>query len=218
MMPQAKFCMKRLKFFLLIFVMSSQTSFGQVKEVFDPKTPIVWLGLDFTGAVFIGDREKFGSKNDIRYLISSWNSLMTMEKEKFDVYAMLGKTKVVHKVEIAQEHNDKLELTDITSNDLADRVRLTKEIIQDIVTSYDFSDLQGIGLMFNVENFNKLNNEAVVWITFINLETKSIIFTERVAAPPGGSGLRNYWAGAIFAIMRKIKAGSFEQWKRKYNK
>jgi hypothetical protein len=190
----------------------------EIKDVFDPKVPLVWLGLDFTGATLIGDREKLGSTNDISALIGSWNALMDAEREKFNIYSMTGKHKVEYRIDIARAHNAKLDLSNITSDDLSDRVRMTKDDVAAIVKSYDFNGAKGIGLMFNIENFNKLNNEAVIWVTFIHLENKTVLFTERMTGQPGGFGLRNYWGGAVYAMIKKISKGNFDQWKRKYSK
>jgi hypothetical protein len=176
------------------------------------------LGLDFTGAIFLGDREKLGAEIDIKHLMRSWNTLMVAQSEKYDIYTMLGKSKVDTKVDLAIDHNEKLELKNIYSENLQDHIHLNPEGIRAIVMSYDFTGLKGLGLMYNVESFNKLNNEALIWVTFINLDTKEVIFTERMKAQPGGFGLRNYWAGAIYVMMKQVGRREFYEWKKKYNK
>jgi hypothetical protein len=37
-------------------------------------------------------------------------------------------------------------------------------------------------------------------------------------AQPGGFGLRNYWAGAIYVMMKQVGRREFYEWKKKYNK
>lgn len=211
----------KVRFFILFVALCSvkQVASAQsINRVFDANDPIVWLGLDFTGAIFIGDREKLGSENDIRYIMGAWNSLMLDEKEKYNIHTMLGKQKVDYRLDVTRAHNDALVLKDIYSDKLSDHLHLKKSDIEMIVKSYSFNDLKGVGLMFIVESFNKPGVEASIWITFINLEGKEIFFTEKMVAPPSGFGLRNYWAGAIYSIMKKVAWGEFEGWRNKYTK
>ena len=67
--------------------------FGQDKaDVFNPSTEVTWLGLDFSGAKFIGDRERLGSESDIRHLIDAINELMITEADKYNVAAAIQRT------------------------------------------------------------------------------------------------------------------------------
>ncbi len=210
--------MRSLILVITIITTGNTVHAQRANRIFDSKEPITWLGLDFTGAIFIGDREKFGNESDIRYLIGSWNSLMVDEQNKFNINEILWKPKVDYRVDVARAHNETLILKDICSDRTSDHYHLTKSDIELIAESYSFDGLKGVGLMFIVETFNKVNVEASVWVTFIDMETKEILITERMTAPPGGLGLRNYWAGAIYSIMKKIAKNEFEVWRRKYTR
>src|ERR1044072_1931455 len=61
---------------LILFVCFVSSLHAQDKsDVFNKSTKITWLGLDFSGAKFLGDRERLGSESDIRHLIEGWNEL-----------------------------------------------------------------------------------------------------------------------------------------------
>jgi hypothetical protein len=195
---------------------TTSTGAQSLNGIFDKNVPITWLALDFTGALFIGDRDKYGSSSDVKFLIKSWNDLMEREREKYDVGKPLGKPHVENKIDITRNHNDAIDVTEMLTNNPSLYFHLREEDITTIVKSYDFTGLSGIGLMFNVESFNRFGQQAAIWVTFIDLESKEIMFTERMQEAPGGAGLRNYWAGSVMAVLKKIEKKQFEFWRKKY--
>jgi len=201
----------------LLLLISLASRAQSVSGVFDPSTPVTWLGLDFTHAKFIGDRDKYGSLSDVRYLLKSWNDLMENEKDKYDVGKPLKKPKVDYRLDVTREHNDELDVTDMLTSDQSLYNHINADDVQTIVKNYDFKGLSGIGVMFIVESFSKTSQKGALWITFIALDSKEVLFAERMEGPPGGSGVRNYWAGAIVDILKKIEKKDFELWRKKYN-
>ncbi len=183
-------------------------------DIFDPKTEITWLGNDFTALKLIGDRERLGSESDILRLMEAWNDIMVTEAGKFNIAKATHRKTVVTNIDVTKEHNTELDVHSMYSDDKKDYVHLTREGVAEIISGYDFKGLKGIGLMFNVESFSKLNGEGAAWVTFINMETKEVLLTERVVGHPGGAGMRNYWANAVAEIIdRLIK--EFEVWRKK---
>ena len=191
--------------------------FAQTKsDVFNDGTEVTWLGLDFTGAKLIGDREKLGSESDIHRLLDAINDLMIKEADKYNVAAAIKRKTIANNVDIVHEHNTELDVLSMISNDGRDHLHLNVDDVQGIINSYDFKGKTGIGLIFNVESLNKLIDEGSFWITFVNMETKTILFTERITAPPSGFGLRNFWAGAVAGVLAKMKKKEFENWRLKH--
>ena len=191
--------------------------FGQDKaDVFNPSTEVTWLGLDFSGAKFIGDRERLGSESDIRHLIDAINELMITEADKYNVAAAIQKKTVDNEIDVTNEHNAELDVLAMISADGKDHVHLNRSQVEEIISSYDFKGKSGIGLMFNVESFNKLIEEGSFWITFVNMGSKEVLFTERLTAPPSGFGMRNFWAGSVNGVLAKIKKKEFENWRKKH--
>jgi hypothetical protein len=119
-------------------------------------------------------------------------------------------------IDVAKDHNAGLDISEMFSNDEKDHNHLRENDIASIIADYDFKKNSGIGVIFNVESFNKLKDEASVWVTFVNMDTKEVFFTERVTGGPGGVGLRNFWANSIYEIITKIRKKEFENWKKKY--
>jgi hypothetical protein len=212
----------RLKklFVLLILTLPLVSLRAQtVNDIFDPNVPVTWLGWDLTGAIFIGDREKYGSQSDIQRLIKSWNDLMERERDKFNVKAMMKKAvDIEYKLDVTRNHNAELDIANILSEKSADHVHLRKDGVEQIASAYNYEGAKGVGLMFNIESFNKTNNEASLWVTFVNMENGQVLLTERMTASPFGAGLRNFWAGAVVDIINHIKKKDFEAWRKKYQR
>ena len=202
---------------MLLSIFLTFPALGQDKsDVFNPSTEITWLGLDFSGAKFIGDRERLGSESDIRRLIDAINELMIKEADKYNVAAALQKKSVENAIEVTTEHNAELDVLAMISPEGKDHIHLNPSEVEGIISSYDFKGKSGIGLMFNVESLNKLIEEGSYWVTFVNMGSKEVLFTERVTSPPSGFGLRNFWAGSVNGVLAKIKKKEFENWRKKH--
>lgn len=209
--------MKRKTILFILSVVLSGPASAQTKgELFNPNTEVTWLGLDFSGAKFIGDRERLGSESDIHHLLDALNELMVKEADKYNVAAALQKKKVEYATDVTTEHNAGLDVLSMISAEGKDHVHLKPGDVEEIVSGYDFKGKSGIGLMFNVESFNKLIEEGSFWITFVNMGTKEVLFTERLTAPPSGFGMRNFWAGSVNGVLTKIKKKEFDNWRKKH--
>lgn len=207
----------RYKTFGFIFALLMPTgAFAQERrDIFNSATEITWLGVDFSEAKFIGDREKLGSESDIRHLLDAINELMIKEADKYNVAAALQRKKVDNATQVTAEHNSELDVLAMLSNDGKDHIHLKPDGVEQIIASYDFKGLSGIGVMINVESLNKLIDEGSFWVTFVNMGTRELLMTERIVAPPTGFGLRNFWAGAINGALIKIKKKEFEAWRKR---
>lgn len=209
--------MKSILSLALVFVLFSVSAIAQDRnDVFNPQTPVTWLGLDFSNAKLIGDRERLGSESDIRHLLEAWNELILKEVDKYDIARAIERARVENAVKAVEERNAELDVLSLYSAEAKDYFHLKPDGVKATVASYDYKGLKGIGLMFVVESFSKLNVEGAVWVTFINMKTREVLFTERVTGGPKGFGMRNYWAGAIYDILKRIEKKEFEMWKKKY--
>lgn len=211
--------MKTTRIFLFILAFSCMTRMAvsqSMNDIFDKNTTVTWLGLDLSKAKLIGDREKYGSSSDVKYLMEAWNNLIVNEPEKYDVAGAIHKTKVENAIDATKNKNTEVDPAELFSDKSADHMHLKPSDVEEIVSGYDFGTLSGIGLMFVVESFNKINEQGSAYVTFINLDSREVMFTERLTAPPRGFGMRNYWAGSVYEMLNKMKKKEFEMWRKKY--
>lgn len=202
---------------VVLLILLCFTGRGQeLKDIFDPEAKLTWLGLDFTGVKLIGDRERFGSLSDTRHLIEAWNDILVKERDKYNAGRAVDKRHVNEALEVTKEHNANLELLDLFSNNKGDYLHLNPDLVKTIVSEYDFKGNTGLGLMFIIESFSKLDQEASAWVTFVNMGSNTVLLTERVYGEPGGAGMRNYWANSIHNMMERMRSKEFKAWRKRY--
>jgi len=91
-----------LPFLLLIKFVEAQTK----ADVFDGKTPITWLGLDYTQARFIGVPNDYGKPGEVTnerisdFYTRSWNYLFFDQPRKFDAARAAHRASVISKIEV----------------------------------------------------------------------------------------------------------------------
>ena len=204
---------------LLVLVVGFTLQAQERNDIFDPKTKVTWLGIDFSAHKFIGDRERLGSESDMRHLFDARNDLIVKEADKYNIADAIGRkgSTFVNEIDVTKEHNTELDVMSMYSDSEKDYMHLKADGVAEIIAGYDFKGLTGIGMMFNSESFSKLNQEAAIWVTFVNMETKEVLFSERMTSPPAGAGTRNYWAGAMVKIIERIKKKEFEAWRKKFS-
>ncbi len=205
----------RLSTLIFLAVLIAAASNAQRKsDIFNPEVPVTWLGIDLTKAKFIGDRERYGSESDMRKLAEGWNSIFLKEPDKFNVARAIGRKEVKNAIEVTTDHNQHLDILSHYTDNKDQFGHTTLSDVNEVVSDYDYSGLSGVGLMFIVESFSKPNGKASVWVTFINMDSKEVLFTEKMMGDPGGAGLRNYWANACHNILDRMKSKEFARWKK----
>jgi hypothetical protein len=163
---------------------------------------IVWLGIDFTKAKFVGP----AGFNDIHSIINtqvhSINDLFVKEPAKFNFPKFMRKT-ARYKLDIVYQRNMKISpeglilVTDVPG-------RVDGNVVQQIVDECQFPQDNLIGMMFVVESLDKNQSASFTWVTFIDLNNGKVIYTGKFAGRAGGIGFRNFWANSFFDILKQM--------------
>ena len=194
--------MKKI-FYLLIIVLVSYQAFGQSKEELRNAKSVLWLGLDFTETRFEG-RFDFGAPNELsQKLIPAWNQVMLAEPEKFDIANLFHFSKVETDFGIVFNRNESVNEDEIFLNPIEiNEYSLTEEKIQEIVSDYKL-DYEGYALVFIVESYSKRSVKGNIWVTFFHIPTKKVVFTKKMTGEARGFGIKNYWTGAVYDVMKQ---------------
>ena len=201
---------------LAFFSLSAQK---KVADVFSAGE-LVWYGLDFTSAKFVNIYGAgVGTPDNIKQnLMPSWNNLIISEPAKYNLAATFKKDPVVNDLDVVTKANQGINaegITDINNFRFAN----PEELIAKTVGSYGTGAREsGLGLVFIVECFDKSAEQASVYVTFFDIATKKVLLTERMTGRPVGFGLRNFWGGGIFEILKQIQKKEYKAWSLKYNK
>lgn len=210
--------MKRSIVLIWVFALSlnlfSQTT---AKDIFKDGE-IVWFGLDFSQAKFIGQFEGIQGSGALsgeeikQKLMPQWNGVIVNEPLRYNIPITFRKTSVFNDIEVVTNRNKAIDESTLLSINQA-----TREIdVNAIIASYAKGDkAEGLGLVFIVDYFSKSTIEAAVIVTFFDIKTKKVLFSERMTAKPRGFGQRNYWAGAIYGVFMDINRTRFGVWKQK---
>jgi len=206
---------KNLLFLFIVVIAATINVSAQTKsDIFSKDVEVTWLGLDFTAARLIGDREKYGSESDVKHLMTAWNELILNEPDKYNVAKAIGRSKVTNSIEAVNDRNAEVDVQTMFSDDQKDYLHIKAGDVDGIIADYDFKGKTGIGLVFIVESFSKPAVEGSMYVTFVNMGSKEILLSERLTGEPKGFGMRNYWAGAVYGVLTKMQKKEFENWRK----
>ncbi|PBQ30531.1 hypothetical protein CNR22_01685 [Sphingobacteriaceae bacterium] len=213
--------MKTFKMLLLIttlVVSLSQTSHAQLSaNAIFTNNELVWYGLDFTGAKFIGkfddgfDSKPTSANELISYYVPAWNQLVLDEPRNFDLKNTFRKTSIFYEIQPVANLNSKINPEGILTYNSC---MLHKDQLGAMVSAYpEGSRKDGLGLVLIVESFDKSYRKGNFWVVFFDIKTHKILFSDYCSGAPSGFGLRNYWAGSLKHVLAEIRFFRYEMWK-----
>ena len=206
-------------FILLIAVVGNAQTASDLFKSDGPK--ITWLGVDYSHVKLIGDFSEFGTSGDKNAVeirdkfFGSWNNLVLAEPKKYDIAGMLNKSDVTNDIAMIMKINNKADVEDM---EVYDNPNYTDADIKRFVAQYDTKGKDGIGVAFVAESLNKNATEAYYHFVAINMNTGELLIQKRLRGAPGGFGLRNYWAGSMYSVIKDIKKSQYKKWKKEYAK
>jgi len=175
---------------------------------------VTWFGVDFSNAKFIGPEGFSNPVEIVDRFFDSWNNLVVSEQKKYDIKKHFRKRYVEYDLSIVKERNSSVDPDDLVLESYESH-ELSMEDIRQIISEYN-SNRSGLGLVFIVETFNKPRDLGTMYVTFFDIKTGKVLFTEKLSGKAGGIGLRNYWASSIHKVF--IESGKqYGKWKKYYN-
>lgn len=205
--------------FLFIFLLNINFSFSQsVDPIFtSSKVPVDFVGLDFSHVKLVGS-EGFNDPAKIQsYYFGTWNGLLFSEMEKYNISKAFMKRQVDYNLSVVETLNNEVEYIDLVTN--SSPKDFSAEQLQEIVNQYDNQDLENdFGLSLVVHSLNKFQERAYIYIVIFDTKSKKVLFSDKMSGEARGFGFRNYWAGAIYDIIKDISSFQFRKWKHKQAK
>ncbi|NMM47874.1 hypothetical protein [Marinigracilibium pacificum] len=210
--------MKNLLTITTFLLFSSFYILSQTPDLFNENTTITWLGMDFSHLKITGDFSQFTGNGTVdekeikdKYF-PGWNDLFVNEPNKYDIKGMLDKNNISYDINMINEINLMTDISQMRSYNIPG---YTSEDIQSFVKQYDLSKVEkkdGIGIVFIAETFNKVNKIAYFHFVALDLKTGNIILQDRLSGSPQGFGIRNYWAGAFYKVIKNIDKKKYKSW------
>jgi hypothetical protein len=195
------------------FSLCMHVTFAQgFKDFFKQETTVTWLGIDFTNVKVIGHPD-IEVEDMVSRHFSSINDLILAEPKKYELPKAFHKASVESDLSFVKAKNKSIDDNKIKSVNAADEKRFTNTDIDKIVKSYSFGGKKGIGVMFIMESMSKTSEKASMYVTFIDMATNKVLYTERMVEKVGGFGVRNYYAKSIYEALEDIEKSKYKAWK-----
>jgi hypothetical protein len=172
---------------------------------------IVYFGLDFSKTRLKGDFGN-GDGNAMKTkMFTGWNNLVLAEPNNFDL-ATTFSCQIVYDLEAVTRQNNKADENFIRRPEIN---VIDHTTLQEMVRRYEgHSNTSGTGLTFIVEMFDKDKSPATAYVHVVifDIASRKIMYSKKMTGVAAGFGLRNFWAGAIKDILKKIRLSEFDRW------
>lgn len=191
------------------FSVSAQAT---MSDVFNKNTDLVFLGLDLTQAKFVGSigfSDPDAIKNNH---IVSWNKLIVAEPKKFSLQEAFKYPgdKYFTNVDDMLELNKSVDVAKNTTDGVAG---FDKATVENSVARYKLTPKEGVGVVYVVESLQHGAKVLTAWVTFVDLKTKKVLYTELMEGKAAGFGFRNFWAGGVANINKSV-AAKYKEWSK----
>jgi hypothetical protein len=214
---------------LVVITVSTQSLLAQsTADVFDKNVPITWVGVDYSLTTFIGTPTNTTASFNAWTVVKTqdngvvtvdefrdsytaqWNQLFIDEQKKYDVAKATGRASVNYDIDVCIKADKKLTQKTFFSNNPSDFHTKTEADVINAVKNYDFGKNHGLGMMFFVEGMDKGTTLEGLWVTFVNMDTHTVLLTKYEQSKCQGSGFRNYWAKAMYVALKEM---DLKKWK-----
>jgi len=193
--------MKKIsKILLLLSVLSisAGTSFAQNRTKAFSENDIVWYGVDYSLARFVLVSES--AMQIVSNYIPSINAVIIQEQEKkYNFRKYFNKKAVTIELDNVNTNNQKIDPAKLVTNNPNS---ITQDDVKKLISGYNAGGKTGMGLVFVAESMNKATSMGSFYVCFFDLATKEIIDSERMEGKAAGFGFRNFWAGAVYEVMK----------------
>lgn len=203
-MKQAFLSLVALALSLQVFAQLSRTDITNGNE------DVTWIGVDFTQLKFVGNATQWQDAGEItnaqlrdKYF-PAWNNLFVTEQKKYNVADAVGRADVKYALEVTERANNSVK-GNFFSDDPNEFNHLTKEKLESLVAKYDFRGNKGLGMLFFVESFSKGREAGNIWVTFVDMNTKKVLLTQKLTEQAGGIGFKNFWAKTLYGALKDTR-------------
>lgn len=184
-----------------LFIVAIALSFNAYaqKSLSDAKS-VNYYGVDFT------EVKVYNATEDPADFVRAFNQINTLilnEPKKYDMSAF-GKPIDIIDIDPVMDLNEEIDEGDLVVRRKSD-VGLNEAQLEAIVQSYKLREREGIGLVLIAELLDKPDATGVFHVVFFDIASREIVKTSRFRGSAKGFGLRNFWAGSIYSIIKKVK-------------
>lgn len=191
---------------ILLAVISFQiNAFAQGEQQVAQADEITYVGLDCTKLVVIG--ESVSGEELVNKFFKAWNNVVYSEESKYDFAKTFKKKNVKRDISYISKINDQRDPEDVVAYE---NQTITEDELVNHINTYEIEGT-GVGLVFVLENFNKLDEEGTMWVTFFDMDTKKVLMAKHMSGDAGGFGMKNFWARTVYNVLNDSKK-KYKKW------
>lgn len=130
------------------------------------------------------------------------NLLFITEAKKYNLEKFLGISVTEISLDAVNEVNNKTKPDDLRTTN--QNYTLDDQQIAHAVQALPIEKEPGVGMVIIAKLLNKAANNGSYQIVFFNTDTKEIIESTPANGKARGFGLRNFWAGSIYQVLKRL--------------
>lgn len=156
---------------------------------------VTWAGLDYSRVSMVSITDFRDPDAIFPGYLDKWNGLFIVELID-DLSAALGKdvrtdtegvTAINQAASPDQIHRKAADSIWVSSP------QLQESDIRAMVSAYDLNVVSGVGLAFQMESLLKEQQQGCLFVTFFDIASREVLWSERTCEDVGGFGFRNYY-------------------------
>ena len=172
-----------------------------VEKMTDPGE-LVWFGLDYSLVRFIGLQSQFTDLDKIQQeFFRSWNELILLEKEKYNLKNAFGVRKVYYQMEQAIERSQEVDIYNVVQ---VQEYKISEDEAARVVSAYTDPGVDKLGAIFVMETLDKMEARSTMWVIVFNISSGKVQYMKRRAGGVGGFGFRNFWARSYYEVLKNL--------------
>ncbi len=163
----------------------------------------IWYGVDLSNAYLIGDYG-FRKPEILNTEFKKLNYKIVNEVGKYKLEQTFNQRNLLFDFTQIFNSFDKTDFSKNIKNKIVDS-KITFDDLQKIINNYNFPDKNKIGIIYIVEELNKITETASIVIIEFDTNTKKIISAKRYKGLASGIGIASHWANSVYRINNKIR-------------
>ncbi len=187
----------------ILFLMGSLSFTSRAGEPLYSSNELVWFGIDYTLVQFIGSRDQFNDLPKIREnYFRSWNELIMIEKDKYDLMTAFSVTKISYEMENTIRRSQERDMDGIVQTG---SYSIEEDRVKGVVRLNTDPSVNRVGAMLVMETLNKLEQKSTMWLAVFNIASGEILYMKRYSGAVSGFGFRNYWARSYYNVISNLR-------------
>jgi hypothetical protein len=172
---------------------------------------IMWLGVDFSKAVFT--KTGFDFPVEVLYhYCNEWNMLIISDQKKYDIRMAFRKPVMHYDLSFITKKNKSAKLSQLLVDHVTIRNQFSEEQIIEYVKELSLPTQTRFSLLLLTESFDQKSKTATIWAIIIENNSSEVALCEKFMEEPSGFGLRNYWGRTFYNLFFNIQKRDFLRW------